>query len=560
MFKILIGVSAVAFAVSAHAGKKEKSSASQIRAMPTLEHYLPYNNNEIYSKALKAVKSASREPAEATTDVAKEPTNWPQDFLTLRTEVLNIGKGKDENAALNDYIALVNKYSVPATYNGLSSPAKLAAIQMRVLKPFQSFTFRARDYIKTSPALKSMIVSVLYAQFAGIQAAFNTTPGNANQWEVVFRYITQPSEGMGAKITTDVELYNFYVSLIEDMTPVINDMARLALAGEEIWWDNTMFMAFANFQFQKDRYVKLGKSELNAFYSAAALGMSSLLSTTAYSFDGLRAAVTEIGYLWGVGVASNVVAAANDITDPSKIFEQIRRTPSDVKALMQLGGDGMSSHTRTLVVQNKKDLFKLLNANNMKDAYLYMATAARAGKISYAAAKGINSPDNLFNSNVAAGFNGTFGMSSINIETLVGGMDVVADIKQDIGCPTADELKTNPYAGTNNGVYTAVVKSEVIRMNVKAFYCFPPAHLNELYAQDWDLSTKVKEWNKEKYRNYRFGMATKWNYEPFHKIFPDLKPIKGNEKFTDEVPKYSRFLMQTWGGAAFILPIGAVIL
>jgi hypothetical protein len=561
MGKLLIGISALAVTLSAYAGKQDKISLSQIRPMPNLEYYLPYNNSEFYSKALSSVKKTAREPAEATTDVAKEPTSWPQDFITLRNEVLNIGKGKDENGAVVDYIALVNKYSNQSTYNGLSNEAKLAAIQLRVLKPFQSFTFRARDYIKTSPALKSMIVSVLYSQFAGIQAAFNTTQGNANQWEIVFRYITQPSDGMGEKINSDVELYNFYVGLVTELNPVLNDMARLATSNTEIWWDNSLFMAFANFQFQKDRYVKFGKSELNAFYAGAALAMSTLLSTTAYSFDGLRSAVTEIGYLWGVGIASNVIEAGNNILDPSKIFEKIRKAPDDVNAFMQLGGDGMSSHTRTLVVQRKKNLFKLLNSQNMKDAYLYLATSARAGKIAYEAARGIKSGDNLFNAQIAAGFNSTFGWSTINLESLVGGFDVVAETKQDIACPSAEELGKNAYAGSaSNGVYSAVVKSEIIRMNVKAFYCFPPTHLNELYAQDWDLDKKVKEWNKEKYRNYRFGMATKWNYEPYRKIFPDLKPVKEGDRYTTEVPKYSRILMQTWGGAAFILPIGAVIL
>lgn len=568
----VILLASVIGAVQAHAGFKKSTKQIKYEIAPIEEHYLPFNDNKFYSEILKKEKGESRKPSsDKKTDVAYEDVlAKDKDFVELRNKLIGDGtksKGVQNPSSLQ---AIIAEYSNSTKYNSLSLPAKLVALQLRALAPFRGFIFRARQYTGRVSAARTMIVSMLNAQMAGINMLFPFTASTNNQWEVVFRYITEPTPEIEFEISTDEALYSAYTHIASELSKVHNDFGEIAKnTSAEIWWDNKMFMAFSNMSVSNDRFVKLGFVELNAMYSGFSLALSSLYSTIAYTFTGLQEVLKSNGHFFGIGITMNDLSLDGDIFNPNVNFHSLKSkmetSALNMNSFANLGGDGFTSFARIGILNSHPELFKLngkYGRDAMEKAYRYLVTAARSANAAFITSQNSsNASDDsyLFDSRVAQVFQRTVGTSLSNLQTLVTGMSAVGDAKANVECS----------AGATHTLDSVLINGERIKMNIAGFYCNPPESLSELYPQDWETglkSTKVSAWGQMKsVRNYKYGMATAWKTSAYQKIFPEIKTertVRRNGEpvdVTSDVAKYNRILLQTWGGVAFALPISAVM-
>lgn len=522
--------------------KKSKALSTPIKGVEMAQVDLPLNNDDFYNKFIEEIKKSPRSTAAAVTDVPAIEKNFEKDFLQMREELIGNGIAGDKNekgiTTVEQLDQIINKYSEPAKYNSLSNQAKFVALQLRSLKSFKSFIFRAKIYIGNISATRTMIVTALRTQIAGIQSFFPVLGNSSvNHWEVVFNYITQNTPNMGSEIKTDQDLYVFFTQLTYDYAQIVNDFKDIVTSNfKPIWWDNKLYMSFASFASEKDRYVLLDKPEMYALYSAALMNLSTLSSTTAYSFDGLQSSIKSIGRLFGI---DNIGDGITGI-------------------ITGQGADGMSSYSRIKVLNSHPRLFTLVpdGKKRMSLAYDYLKASVRAARVSYEETKKLpEGKQNLFDARVANAFNRIGNTSFANIDNLV------------------DEKEA---------VTSAVLNGERVKVSLKNFYDNPPERLSDLYPTKWDLSSEGKKLkipgysNKGQYlRNYKHGMALEWNLEPYKKLFPEIKGYKASsapqsptavtysnvtgEDKTNEVPKYARILSQTWGSAVFAIPLGAAI-
>lgn len=507
-------------ATSFSKNKKPTVAAPAVVREQLVEPVLPINDDEYYQKLLGDIKTRPRSSAAAKVDVPAIEKKFSADFLEIRRQLIGLSPDGTQGPGVRsvaDLDRVIDMYSSPKAYGALSPQAKFLALQLRALKSFKGIIFRAKLYISGISATRTMVVTALRAQMAGIQTFFPLNEAaSVNHWDVVFKYITENSPGIGTEILTDDDLYVFFDQLTKDYAGIVNDFGELVKGDQSIWWDNKLFMSFASFASEKDRYILLGKPELWALYSASAANVSVLYSTTAYSFTGLRDATKKIGQLFGI---DNVIEAA-------------------VANVNGKGAQGMSSYSRIKVLNQFPKLFVRVEdgQERMKHAYLYLVAAARAAHASFKETKNLKEGDeNLFDVRVANAFNRVLGDSFSNIDLLID--------KQDVS--------------------SAIVKGERIRVSLKKFYESSPAALSELYPTNWELGSQGKKVNVPGYtakgqqlRNYRYGMATEWNLEPYRKIFPDLDGANGRTK---DLPKYIRILSQAWGSSVFAIPLGQAI-
>lgn len=502
--------------------------------------YLPLNNQDYYEKFVSDVKKSPRVMASAHNDIPALEASFEKDFLKMRDELIG---NKEKNIKgitnMNELDKIINFYSNPAEYAKLSNQAKFLALQLRALRPFKGFIFRAKLYISGISATRTMIVTALRAQIAGIQAFFPVSPNNpVNHWEVVFKYLTENVEGIGSEIKTDEDLHKFFKEVANQNLFVLNDFGRLFLSNggkpldsfKPIWWDNKLYASFATFS-GRDRYVALGMPEMFALYSGMNAAMSSLYSTTAYSFAGLQSSIKSMGELFGVD--NPIQAVVGHYIDGK-------------------GAQGMSSYTRIAVLNKHPRLFSSMPdyKDRMSMAYDFLVTSIRSARISYELTKRLPADvDNLFDPRIANGLGRIGDIAFYNADNLVSER------------VDADKKEIAP---------SAVVLSEKIKMTLKNFYLNPPAHLNELYPTNWDLTSKGSVVNVPGYsskgrnlRNYKYGMANEWNLTPYQKLFPELtgyaNPKKNGVNSTKDIPKFSRILAQTWGSSVFAIPLGAAI-
>ncbi len=506
------------------------SCAAQVHAMvqtkgPTIvdlnvEPTYLYSDTTAYQSTLKESKKARRSVARV--DVPAIEASFPADFVEIRSQL--IGGAVATNKAQSEGVktpaeldALIQKYSNPEEFRKLGPQAKLVALQLRALKTYKSFIFRARNYIGKNSITRTMVVTMLRAQLVGVQTFFPLTgTADVNQWEVVFKYITEPQPGMGEPISTDRDLYAFLTHATNDAQSIMNDYSALIKQKQDIWWDNKLFFSFANFASEKDRYVKLGDAELESIYSTMALNLSGLYATTAYSLDGLQDFIRSSGQLFGVDGLDGIS-----------------------RAIVSTNGiDGMTSKSRFQILNAHPNLFKLMpqGKTRMNYAYGYLREAVRSAKTSYnySLNRG-DAGDYLFDGRVA---NAMFRVTNTSIEQL-------------------DQLFEKDEVGST------VVNGERIKVNLSQFYNNPPTHLNSLYPKAWDEGPReitVKAWGKnDKLRNYKYGMAKEWDIAAYKVLFPEIQAVANKPGRTSEVGKYSRIISQTWGTAAFAIPLSMVV-
>ncbi len=512
-FLILALAAGVAVNSEAKATSEHTTSEWNDALIPQTTNLL-FDKQSAYEKALKDAKNSPRRSV-AHTDVPAIEASFPADFLQIREELIGNGKDKKGIQTVAELDAVINKYSDRANYEKLSPQAKFVALQLRALRPFKSFIFRAKDYAEKNSASRTFVVTMLRAQIAGIQTFFPIAGNSSvNHWEIVFKYVTENSDTMGPAINTDQDMYFFIRTLSAQLAHLLADYGKILK--NEMWWDNKLYMSFANFASEKDRYVKLGEAEHTAIYSAMALNVSSLSATAAYSLDGFQDYIHQSGQLFGIDSLGSAASA---------VFSQN-------------GADGMNSKVRFELLNKLPKLFSLMpdGAARMQSAYSYLKESIRAARVSFELTKERSDDSFLFDPRVANGFNRVTTASLRNMDLLV-----------------ADNVT----------VASTVINGEKIDVSLREFYMNPPKHLRELYPQKWDESARefpVTAWNKKKHlRNYKYGMALEWNYEPYKKLFPNIAPTSNNLQRTNEVGKYARVLSQTWGAAAFTVPLSAVI-
>lgn len=492
-----------------------------------------------YEKALEFVHGQSRRVAMVKTDItaaAVEAELSPK-FKEMRKTLI----GDEKNVGLKNKEALdkiVEQYSKPEIFEKITDPdAKFLAFQLRGLRPAKSFIFRAREYIKKNSASKTMIVSALRAQISGITNLFPAANDKeTNYAEIVFQYVTEPFPDMEEPITEDEHLHMFFQKQAQFVENEVKLFQEFAFKKPEFWWDTQLYAPYANFINEKDRYIKIGYSELLAVYSAALLNLSGLYSMTAYSFTGLSAAIQETSGYFGV--------------DAGALFNK-------------LGAEGLSSKNKFNVLTEQTP-FLFTNTEQteyrMRSALVYLISAVQAAVVAYEDVRGRSADDVRF-------FESRFVTPSLrgsdnSVRGLANLLGVVMPNEISYGKDsTAKENKNLALDKVKKTVHSAVVDGDVIKVDLVGFYTNPPKNLSDLYPKRWltdvKKETKVKSWNgkDDVLRNYKYEMATDWDATAWQKLFPELKPVNPNAATTQELGKYIRVLSQTWGTSAFAVPL-----
>ena len=513
----------------ANAEPKKTPKAAKVQVDPNFDFNLEIMNEEYYKKTYgEAVKKGSRKVSQSVMDVPAIEATFSPDFLALRNELIggNVTTQSTANTALGartpeELDAIIKKYSDSATYNALSPQAKMVAIQLKALAPYKSFFYRAQAYFKQGTAIRSMIVTMLRNSSTAIQTFFPVNGTVAtNQWEVVFDYMTQPMSGMGPAITTDEDLHNFVLQIINVNSKLIDEMVAIYKSTDQIWWDNKLYMSFANFTSEKDRYIKLGKPEMQSILAGTLSVFSGLTATAAYSFTGLSASIRETGKFFGIEETRNILSREeNDKVmglKASKRFETLRKYPK---------------------------LFLLLpNGEKMMSAsYSSLVGSVRYAKISWEGMKALEGKDRqdfLFDPRAVLPFNRVLGTSFDTIEALI----------------------------SDKGARSTMIQGELVKVNISEFYKNPPRALSSLYPVAFkggsETLPKTVDGKQLQFRNYKQGSPVAWSATVYERYFPDLKKsacpagtVGMVEECTTDVSNYARILSQTWGGAGF----GAII-
>lgn len=513
----------------ANAEPKKAPKAAKVQVDPNFEFNLEIMNDEFYQKTYgEALKKGNRKVSQSVMDVPAIEATFSPDFIALRNELIggNVTTQSTIDTALGvktpeELDAIIKKYSESATYNALSPQAKMVALQLKALAPYKSFFYRAQAYFGKGTAIRSMIVTMLRNSSTAIQTFFpiNGTVAT-NQWEVVFDYMTQPMSGMGPAITTDEDLHSFVLQIINVNSKLINEMVAIYKSTDQIWWDNKLYMSFANFTSEKDRYIKLGKPEMESILAGTLSGFSGLTATAAYSFTGLSDSVRETGKFFGIEETRSILTSdRNDKVmglKASKRFETLRKFPK---------------------------LFILLpNGEKMMQAsYSALVGSVRYAKISWQGMKALEGKDRqdfLFDPRAVLPFNRVLGTSFDTIEALI----------------------------SDKGAHSTMIQGELVKVNISEFYKNPPRSLSSLYPVAFkggaETLPKTVDGKKLEFRNYKQGSPVAWSANAYAKYFPELKKsacptdtVGMVQECTTDVSAYARILSQTWGGAGF----GAII-
>lgn len=523
----LIALSTVLTAVNAESKKTTK--ATKVQVDPNFDFKLEIMNDEFYEKTYgEAVKKGNRKVSQSVMDIPAIEATFSEDFMQLRAELIG---GKSTTQAGQNSVSgvktpeeldsIIKKYSDFTTYNALSPQAKMVAIQLKALAPYKSFFYRAQAYFGKGTAIRSMIVTMLRNSSTAIQTFFPVNGTVAtNHWEVVFDYMTQPMSGMGPAITTDEDLHNFVLQIITANAQLINEMVVIYKSTDQIWWDNKLYMSFANFTSEKDRYIKLGKPEMESILAGTLAGYSGLTATAAYSFTGLSDSIRETGKFFGIEETRNLLTSErNDKVmglKASKRFETLRKFPK---------------------------LFVLLPNGEklMSVSYTALVGSVRYAKISWQGMKAIEGKDRqdfLFDPRAVLPFNRVLGTSFDTIESLI----------------------------SDKGARSTMIQGELVKVNISEFYKNPPRSLSSLYPVAFKSGSetlpKTVDGKRLEFRNYKQGSPVAWSADAYAKYFPELKKsscptdtITSVNECTTDVSVYARILSQTWGGAGF----GAII-
>jgi hypothetical protein len=506
------------------ANKKKKPYHINI---PTMTDSLPeVANEEYYQKNYgKLENSGSRKISQSVSDVPAIEKTYSQDFITLRDELIGNSDRKDAAGkslkgieSPEDLDKLILKYSKPDTYDKLSPEAKMVVVQLRAVWPFKSFFHRAKTYFGNGTAIRSAIVTMLRNSSTAINVFFPVS-GEApvNHWNVVFRYMTEPMEGMGEDIKTDEQLHQFVVDYTNYTRGELDRMYSIYKSTDSIWWDNKLFMSFANFTSEKDRYIKLGKPEFEAILAGAYGSWSGLATTAAYSFEGLSDSIRDMGSFFGIEEARNV----------------FRNSRNDRVS-------GMKAQHRFAVLRKYPKLFTLLpeGKNLTAPAYTYMLASVNMAEASWNRLRGSNEnrTDFLFDPRVVQPFN-----TNRLINTSFKELRVLL---------SSSEAKST------------LMQGEMVQLNLRLLYLDPPQSLRDFYPVAFNSSPD--EYKKDvagksiPYRNYLAGSPTTWSHTAYVKYFPSIKQapcprnlVEATTACTSDVGVYSRILSQTWGTAGF---------
>jgi hypothetical protein len=509
---LLTAIAPMSFASKTPADTKPK--VEKVEFDPNFQFDLDILHNDNFAKMFDNVKT-SRKISQSVIDVPAIEQTFSEDFNDLRAKLIG-GQSRSGRAVgvktPEELDLLIKEISSPKIYQSLSPQAKFLALQLKGLQPYKSFIYRARVYFGKNTALRSYIITMLRGSSTAINTFFPTDSTNpTNQWNVVFRYVTEPMEDMGPEITTDEQLHNFVLTLVKVNAGLLKDMVGIYNTTDQIWWDNKIYMSFANFTSEKDRYIKLGKPEMETLLAAGLAGFSGLTTSAAYSFSGLSSAIKTTAQYFGV---------------------------DSIQGTIGKGVEGLSSRDRFSILKKHPQLFNLIPGGGalMATSKSALVSSVRFARLSWESLKKSGSSDRgdfLFDPRVVIPFNRILGVS---FETL-------------------DDLLSD------QGVKSTVVAGEMVKINLSEFYKNPPQQLSELYPVTFKdgPDEKVKNIKNQplKYRDYSVGRSLAWKGSAYQRYFPDIK-IDSNGQ-TSDVPNYARILSQTWGGAGFGALISSMV-
>lgn len=537
----LILATMVALSISATqslAAKKVKylEVPSAAEYVSTTEDTSEILKDEYYNSLIKTKKSAKRAISQESTtqkgviDLPAIDATFSADFVELRKKLIGVENIDNKQVQASTGVrtpeeldAIITHYSKPEVYNNLSPQAKMVAIQLRSLTPYKSFFYRAQKYLGSGTALRSAVVTMLRNSSTGIQTFFPVNgTSTTNHWNVIFQYITEPMSGMQAPINTDNDLQKFVYGLIVNTRPLITDMEAIYRKVDSVYWDNRLYMSFANFTSEKDRYVKLGKPEMESILAGATAGFSGLLATGAYSFIGLSDATRVTSAFFGMEQLSN----------------QFNFVPKNKDNVM-----GLKSSERFQILRQYPQLFVRVPGGErlMEESYTNLLKSVRYSRVSWESMKALDGRDRqdfLFDPRAVVPFNRIIGSNFEVLEDVLSGKEAKS----------------------------TTIQGEVVKMNLKAFYMDSPKSMTVFYPVAFRAGTEKskKSINGQliEYRNYQVGSPVAWSATEYKKYFPDMKTaacptntVVSVQECTTEVAPYARILSQTWGAAGF----GAVL-
>ncbi|PIS10287.1 MAG: hypothetical protein COT73_10160 [Bdellovibrio sp. CG10_big_fil_rev_8_21_14_0_10_47_8] len=516
-----ITIAAVMMVTATTSAKTKKHHGAKLSVTPYVDDFDdPILNDKFYKKLVTEIKQEKRSTAQSETDVPAQERHFENDFLNLRSEINGGPIYKDQQAtektvpgvkSPEDLDQLITKVFDSTYYASLTPQAQFLALQLRSLAPFKGIIFRAKNYIGRHTASRSFIVTFLRTAATGTQVFFPGQTSANHQWDIVFRYLTEPMAGMGGEISTDEQLERYLAVLVSSARDINRDFGKIVQMNKPLYWDNKIYLPFANFSSEKDRYIKIGIPEQQALFSVSCMNMSALLATSAYSLNGLQGATKDFWKAFGV-----------DVINPLQV------------------SSGLSSEERFDILEKYSSLFVLKadGQSRMSGSYKYLVASIRWARAAWDEVKKTpQDTDNVLDPRVILPFNRVIGTS---FERLAGMIDGDGNTK------------------------STVVNGEVITVDLKKFFTTnSPQKLSVLYPVRFDEGSrnlsKIIDGKKVSYRNYHRGSAKFWSYQAYKPYFPDIKPAQGSTTLTDDVPRHVRVLSQTWGAAGFAVPLTAVV-
>tara|TARA_B110001454_G_scaffold16145_1_gene14576 strand:+ start:59491 stop:61032 length:1542 start_codon:yes stop_codon:yes gene_type:complete len=381
--------------------------------------------------------------------------------------------------------------------------------QMHTMIPLKGIVWRLRPIFeagglfKGNKATHMSAIQFVRTAVTGLSAAFPTS-----QTDAMIAYFTQPGPEMSEKsqFKTVAEFQNFlvdsYIPYLFESVKNIDALLKNYSEAKgrpqaEMVWDNQMFFGTGSFRDGFNRYVGHGPAEMHI---AMALGWEAIHDAyvfSSYNQDDLVNVAGRLGRAFGIDALKS---DSNDIglTDKerakiiasytSKGFLSLRKN-RDPKAK---GDEGYGKRNMKLALPAKRQ-----SVNHFNQAYIKLEGKGSNSSMAINPALYQKDIQNRLNAGVSK---------------MVSAMDGVTEFKDPMS-------------------------SEVITINVPAFYNEPPQSLAILMANDWEGGESTKSITSTsgeqlKYRNYFSGRAKSWNNNAWAKYVTSASGQKADYMMT----------------------------
>ncbi len=487
---------------------------------------LKFLTTEEYEDAKVKMHKVSKERSVAESDRIDEESALSEDYKNLRNQIIGGPKYVDNKKTSENYQEvkepsdlekIVQFCDNDTNYYKLSADAKFLAAQIAMLKPYKSIIYRARPFVKSAKITHSVIVTALRFTAAGVNAFFPTP-----QWRAGFKFLTQPSEGMGRSLANDSDFYRFVWSEVEpavrkfrvrifdltfmgaDPSGAISRENKNKLRTENFWWDNKILYKTANFVEDNDRFLKIGAVERVGLLTAAELTLSALHSSLAYTWTGMFDVAESFSKTYGWDAIGLDFTRVIDGATAKKRVSMIK------------------AHPKFLILRENGKSY-------MATAHSFLKSANEFSNIGWAQINDNQHDQNTFRNLIDARgflpFNRIINNSMMTFDNVLG----------------------------NKGVQSSLIAGEQVSMNFDAFFSDPPADMKQFLPTDFNKEKYVEVKGGIEFHNYYAEAPEAWDYRLYQKYFPTATDKQG-------VRNAARILNQTWGGWVLGFPVGAMLL